>query len=561
MRPTTSRASWPYIAASIAVVLSAATLVACGGGGGGEQIEGTAAAAAETASIAAGQQVTITTTSSLPAPGASGTAGEEPTLDVPIGSTPTDPTGTPVKAASFAATELKPFADASSATGTDLKLIQKTVVDKGHATSMASPSVAANGDRVLVTWNKPTKDDGTAVSSPGGGIAFSSDGGKTFAFADSETLFKEANKGFCCDQRVFYSKKYDLWIWVGLYYPDENGNVVRLAIADGNDGFDKREFWWWDFKPADYAAGPETAANYGRFDLPNVAASDEYAFLAANVYPKTGDVATGSVVLHIALKELKAHGTINYVYYRVERPADATDAGPYTSPGFVQGATSKMYWAYHATDSKLKLWAWADDAEGAVTYDVVHSQYKSGSASDPYSCPRTGGNDWCKGADDRMQTGWVGKSTIGFAWNAHQDKDNGFPYPFVMVVQIDETTLKVAGEPFIWSANQAYEYPALAANANGEAGGAALAGGGTTYPTCAAVVRDVSNKDAVWDARIVEASDNDFSTDQTGNYMGATPSAPDSKTWLGACMTQKGGTGDANVEVDLGAFGRTSDSG
>jgi hypothetical protein len=552
------RAVWANAVAGGVVLLAAVGLTACGGGGSSSSTsDGTDQGTPKTVSFGAGKEVQFKTTATLPA----AAAVRATNMSVPIASTPSDPAGTPVKASSFAATELKPFPDPASATGADLKLILKTAVGKGHATSIASPSIAANGDRVLVTWNKPTKDDGTAVASPGGGMAFSNDGGKTFAFADPETLFTETSKGFCCNQRVYYSNKFDLWIWVAQYWPDHTGSIVRMAVANGNPDFDAHHFVYWEFKPGRFAPSPEEAAKYARYDLPDIAATDDNLFVAVNVYPTTGDVATGSVVERIPLKELKALGGFNGTYYRIPRPADATDAGPYTSPGLARGATSKMYWAYHATDSKLKLWAWADDQESAVTYEIVHSQYKSGPASDPYSCPRTGGNDWCKGTDDRMQTGWVGKDAIGFAWNAHQDEDNGFPYPFVMVVEIDGSTFRLRDEPFIWSANQAYEFPALAANANGEAGGVVLAGGGSTYPTCAAAVRDANSTDAAWDARIVEASDQDFATEHTGDSLGVTGAAPDSKTWLGACMTQRGGTGDANVEIDFASFGRTSDAG
>jgi hypothetical protein len=524
------------------------------------------------ASLGSPRQVRVKTTSSLPVPigAAASRPGPEAEPNESVANTPTDPVGIPVRSSSFPATELKEFADPGSAAPTDLKLTMATLVNKGkgHVGIPPEPSVAANGDRVLVTWNKPIGKDGTGVWSRGGGVAFSSDGGRTFELGDPETQFPEVHDGFCCDQRVLYVPRYDLWLWLLQYWPDARGNVLRLAVARGDGEFDARRFTYWDFKPAAFAPTPETADAWNWFDFPNLDASSEHAFVASNVFTREGGL-TAAVVLRVPLEELKARGRINYRYKRFVRPLDSADPGAYLLPSFARGASTTMYFAQHVTDAKLDVSSWPDDQADATSTELAHSRYRPVYPEHSF-CPRTGvtGTNWCWKADDRMATGWVGKGTIGFAWNARDDANNGFPQPFVMVVEIDEATMKTKGEPFIWSPDRAYQYAALAPNARGEVGGVVLTGGGANYQACAALGRDPAAAGSRWDARIVAVSDSDLAPGEgnageprSGDFLGATVPLAGSNTWLGSCMSQEGGREAEDTQVHVAAFGRVSDTG
>src|SRR5262249_47043680 len=145
---------------------------------------------------------------------------------------------------------------------------------------------------------------------------------------------------------------------------------------------------------------------------------------------------------------------------------------------------------------------------------------------------------------------------IGFAWDAQQDPANGFPFPFIMAVRIDEDTKALVDEPIIWSKDYAFQYPALAPNGQGDIGGVALAGGGERYETCVALVlrRAASGSKAPWKAAVVDASDSDPLARKSGDYLGAVRAAADANGWAGSCMTLHGGGGNGNAEVRLVSF-------
>jgi hypothetical protein len=413
-----------------------------------------------------------------------------------------------------------------------------TVVDRGRALFIAEPDVAAHGERVLVTWND--------------GAAFSSDGGRTFEFVDPARTFPRAHDGFCCDQRVLYVPGADLWVWVLQYWPDETGNVQRVAIARGDAGFDNRDFRIFDLAPGGFAPTPERRPDFHELDYPDIAATRAHLFLSSNVFDEGGDY-TGTVVVRLPIAQLAA-GTRPDVRIVQNRLDAAVFAG---------GDPDTMYFTQHVDSSRLRVWSWPDAAASPTSADVDHTRYAYGSFGG-YSCPRQGaqGGDWCERLtdgksfnDDRGTAGWVAGDTIGFAWNAQRDPANGFPYPYVMVVRLDRSSLKLMDEPFIWSPDHAYEYAAIAGADGGEVGGVLLAGGGSRYQACAVLSGRVPDgSSGGWNVSLVDESDSDPSESTSGDYLGAKPGGPEG-TWVGSCMTVHGGRDDRNVEIRFVSFG------
>jgi hypothetical protein len=540
----------------IAVAVAAGTLVACSD----TTDDGPVAFAVEDATLGSPERVRLSTAEPRPedlAPQGEAPEAEEPNEELPR--TPSDPRGSPFVSTAFPATELKPFS--GNVAGFPLRF--KTTVDQGHTASTAEPHVASNGSRVMIVWNKPSGSDGTEVGFPGGGAAFSSDGGRTFDSVDPETQFPEVHAGFCCDQHVLYSARNDLWIWILQYWDDAAGNVLRVAVARGNAGFDAREFTYWDFAPKDYAPTAAVAPQYGWFDYPNVGSSNEHLFVSANIFPLEGQPTKGvtaTAVLRLPFAQLKKGDGLDYRYYRRVRP-EGPDNGSYLTPVFAEGASATMYFAQHSTETQLSVGKWPDKDDDPTFSLVAHSRHRHfySSPRGPYTCPRTAAGDypsnWCDASDDRLYAGWMAKGVIGFAWGARQDPENGFPYPFVMAVEIDEKTMKRKSEPAIWSPNHAYQYAALAPNARGEIGGVVLAGGGDQYLTCAALVRDPSRPKTPWKAGIIDASDSDLPEERAGDYLGAVRSSARSSTWVGSCMTQAGGTEWQRTKVVFASFG------
>ena len=449
-----------------------------------------------------------------------------------------------VKSSSVASTAAKGLP--ASPTASDGALFAGARLISGLDLSFtAEPSVAANDGRILETWNW--------------GAALSGDDGKTFSFVDPSTAFPESHDGFCCDQLAYYVPKWDLWIWLIQYSPDEDGNILRLAVARSSAAFDEARLNSTTFKLFDLSPTSFGWPKSAWFDFNGISSTDQNLFVATNV----SDTAYEGVVIRIPLSEL-ASGTLNLPDVQYWKTA------PLSTPRLVQGAGDTMYFASHLKTSKLRVWTWADGSDSISRVDVAHSAYKPLRI---YHCPRIGGpatSDWCEGFrrdsyknDDDVLAGWVAKNRIGFAWNAPQDPSHGFRYPFVMAVEIDAQSMKRTAQPIIWSPKYAYQYAAIAPNARGDLGGIALRGGGKAYESCTALIRDSdsSGSPSGWDAYTLDASNADPAEPRFGDYLGIAPAGTGSNTWVAGCMDLRGGgSSRLNLAVNYLAFGRGRDA-
>jgi len=423
-----------------------------------------------------------------------------------------------------------------------LRLLRQTLVDKGHALFIAEPDVATNGNRVMVTWND--------------GAGFSRDSGRHFTFVDpkDERIFPPAHGGFCCDQVALYAPGEDLWIWLLQYWQDGTGNILRLAVGRGDASFDTHNFQVLDLAPSSYGW-----SHSAFFDYPDAALTKQNLFVSVNAFDD--GAYAGTLVLRVPLADLAFPSpTLRNARYLTTRSRTAV---------LTAGASDTMYVLSHAGTAALRLWSWSD---GSAAPDppagilVHHTRYPF-SGFIPFRCRRTGGppaSDWCERLldsgptnDDRPTTAWVANGVIGVAWNAQQAPARGFPYPFVMVVRIDEHTKKVIDEPFIWNRHYAFEFLDAAPNGQGDLGGLVLAGGGSSYEGCAAVGRaSGSRAKSPWEARLADRSNRDPSEAKAGDYLGVSPATVGARTWVGACNTLRGGRGPENVGIRFFAFGR-----
>lgn len=411
---------------------------------------------------------------------------------------------------------------------------------------IAEPTVATNGTRALLTWNF--------------GAAFTSDGGRTYTFVNPATALPATKGGFCCDQVAHYIPGRDLWVWLLQYYEDSTGNVLRLAVAAGEEAFDAARdnaatLYIRDFPPASFGASSATPM----FDFNNISHTREHLFIATNLYDAPTNV---GLVMRIPLEDIASrttdNGNITYV-----------TTGDVATPRLVQGATDAMYFAGHVDKATLRVFRWADDADGPTAFDVRHSQYPN---RRPRNCPRRaapGGADWCEGRrnrpdgveyvnDDAVLTGWLANGTLGFGWNASEARERGFPYPFVMLVEIDEETRARVREDAIWNRDYAYQYPAIVPNFFGELGGIVLAGGGTLAASCVGLVRERLQGNGKWSAAVLRSGT--ANPLRSGDYFGLTPTAPADRTWGAACMVQRGPRGPRDTELSYIVFGPASAS-
>jgi hypothetical protein len=452
-----------------------------------------------------------------------------------------------IRSASLASTAAVPLP--ASPRSNDLTRFELARFTNTFADFTAEPSVAASDGRILETWNW--------------GAALSSDDGRTFTFIDPSdpNNFSQTGGGFCCDQLAYYVPRWDLWVWLMQYSPDKQtgkDSILRLAVARGKSAFDAARanassFWTYDLSPTSFGY-PVSAW----FDFDGIASTSENLFVATNVAASS---AYTGVVIRIPLAELAADNV---------RISDVRffSTAPLAVPRLAQGATSTMFFAAHRNASTLRIWRWADASTQVFRTDVAHDAYGN---RRPYHCRRTPGprtDDWCEGLrdggyknDDSVLAGWLANGRVGFAWDAREDPADGFPFPFVMAVQVDATTMKLVDEPIIWNPRYAYQYPSFAPNARGDLGGIVFRGGGRLRESCTAVVRDpFSTRSASgWQAYTLDTSNADPAQPHAGDYLGVAPSSANANTWVGGCMSLRGGGTASHLAIDYFAFGRANE--
>jgi len=431
---------------------------------------------------------------------------------------PVDREAPPVKRSDVPPTARVPQAKFPTATS--------TLVDTGSADFTAEPDVARNGTRVLATWNW--------------GSALSRDGGRTFLFQDPFRQFQRP-AFFCCDQVVLHDKPHDLWIWVVQWLDGQRHLRERLLTAKGDAGFDAPNgFTGFDLAPSDFGYPSDCGLDY-----PHIATTDGNLFLSVNVYGadarRTAGNYEGTVVARLPLDKLATAPEATYYRHSV---------GPVV---LTRGASKAMYFAAHKTNAELRVWRWPDDADHPDYVDVPHDAFSLERGTD-YECPRAGAaasSDWCRRSNARPEAGWVANGELGFAWNAQQDPARGFPYPYVMVARIDESSMKATDTSPIASSDRAYQYPAIAPDPNGNLGGVILSGGGSQYQSCDVLYRGAG--DSKWIERPIDTSDADQSDAKSGDYLGSGFDTA-TNTWAAGCMTLHGGSGPKFVGIRFVSF-------
>ena len=212
---------------------------------------------------------------------------------------------------------------------------------------------------------------------------------------------------------------------------------------------------WRDLRPVDVNAAWADVW----FDYPDLAESDDHLFVSTNVYD-AADEWVAAVVVRYPTADLAAGGPVT------RRTWTTTTYG---SLRFAHGAGDTMWFAAQTSDTDvLRVFAWPDAETQVSGASVAVGPWSDG----PYSSRGPGGAEWLARMDSRITGGFRatadGRSLLGFAWTAAPRA--GRPHPYVRVVRIDESTLRVHDEPDLWSANGAWAYPATAPNRRGRIG-------------------------------------------------------------------------------------------
>lgn len=435
-----------------------------------------------------------------------------------------------------------------------------STLSAGRSTSTtAEPEVATDGRNALLTWNWLA--------------AVSRDGGRSFEYVNPATNFPSVNGGFCCDQRAFFVERQGIWLWELQYSSDDAGNnTVRLAWADA-DGFAANR---WRF--VDWTAQDLGFPDGVMLDQTKMAMSDDAVFLSINAFVDATGRFTGAVVIRVPLSSLTSGGAVAASCFRPTQSDTGRDLF-----GLIpaRGATDTMYLLGHVNVATLAVYRWRDGQAGPdvryVTDYTDDGEVIKYPQAERYSCLRAQAapeTDWClrpstdgrPGNDARPTTAWLANGRLGVAWNASQEGTTT-PFPFVWVVVLDPSRLDscttgdcVVGYPHILSRTFAIQYAAIAENQDGVLGAVALMGGGDRTLRCTVLTRLDAMRAGGWQFIEAGASNADLPRPKSGDYLGITPDAPGSRSWLGTCMSYQASGADGEMQVHVARFGLQRDA-
>ena len=217
----------------------------------------------------------------------------------------------------------------------------------GQTSTVGEPSVANNGNQILLTGNWFATR--------------SLDGGRTWDNLSPSNYFPRAAGGFCCDQTVIYDPSRDLMFWLLQYIKRGNSNVLRLAVKRGPN-LGNNDWHWWDFQPKQ--VNPAWSGEW--FDYNHAALSNNYLYVGTNVFRTANDRWSRSVVLRLPLDKLAVRRPFDYVHF------ESTSNG---SLRCTQGARETMYMASHNSAQQVRIYCWPEAGSSYTYHDVNVTQW------------------------------------------------------------------------------------------------------------------------------------------------------------------------------------------
>lgn len=391
------------------------------------------------------------------------------------------------------------------------------------------PSVANNGFNIFASYNWYA--------------GLSTNNGQTWAYVDPYTAFPAANGGFCCDQDVFYDASRDLTFWLLQYVKNAQGNVLRLAVAQGRTGLASGNWYYYDFPPVGNCAGA-VAGDW--FDYPHLTRSSNFLYLGSNVFT-AADAFRCTTLMRLPLDQLASASSLSFQYF------SSQSVGSFKA---AEGATDTMYFASQSSTTQTRVYTWPESTTTLTSNDVA----RAASINGPFSCVVTAsGVNPCGREDTRIQAAWLRRGTeLGFMWGSAQGADGlgTFAYPYVRVLTMNASSKAVLSDAAIWNASFAWLVPSAAVNSRDHVGGTIAYAGGAYHPSCGAwLYDDYSSAMLPLESVSVQTGTSSPSGDRWGDYLRTRRSGLNSQQWIGTCYAIEGGT----VTPRVAQFGRARD--
>lgn len=315
--------------------------------------------------------------------------------------------------------------------------------------------------------------------------AYSIDGAR-FQFLEPRTVFNDGSDGGADgDQVITYSPQIDRFLWLVQYRcapvacraPGLKHNRYRLAMASPDAIRANPAGAWLAQGPWDITSALLKQPNRW-FDFPTIQVSGNTT-ASSSLYLTWTVVGGGVSVL----------GRINLAGLKAGSPAIQwlTDTNAQVRP--VQNTRGRAFFVRHVDDSKLRIWTWDEASKLAFHTDVAHSTIPTAD----WSSKTQAGFDWLLARDVYWKPlgATLRKGELWVSWGGgRRYRDGGnliFPQPHIEIARFDALTLALTGERQIGNSYEAYAYPSLATNSQGDVAIGFSFGGGDIKAAAPAV--------------------------------------------------------------------------
>ena len=398
----------------------------------------------------------------------------------------------------------------------------------GLTSTVGEPSVASSsGNHVLMTGNWYA--------------AFSDDGGNSFQFVNPNETFPETDThSFCCDQVAIYSPDHDLLMWFLQYTQDGHSNIVRLAVAQGED-IGNQNWQHYDFSPQGVGGWSDEW-----FDFPDLALNSDHVYISTNSFATQGttnsndDDFARAVALRLPLDRLANYEPVTADFFQTEEAFSLR-------PTHGAGVGTMHFGSHDFADfgGGILVYSWSEDDDSVELLHVDVAPWSN--AARLSECKD--GRQWLTRCDFRMTAAWADGAQAGFAWTAAQDES--FDHPHVRVAIIDTASGDLLAEPHLWNSGFAYAYPYTAPNSDGDIGVSVCFGGGGeegfNVSHAVGVLRETAESHYEWRLATTQNGTNGPEGGRWGDYLAVRPHGADGTSWIASGFTLDGGPLAQNV--------------
>ena len=207
------------------------------------------------------------------------------------------------------------------------------------ASHVCEPSVAINGNQLFVTGNWFA--------------SHSCDGGQTFQYVNPYAAFPSpTGSGFCCDQVVLFSPRFDCFFWLLQYTQNSQGeNIQRVAHASSDDVAAGR----WSYVDISSAS---LGLSGSWLDFPDLGLTDNKLYVTTNAF--SGKSWSGTALVRIDIDKLLAGQVV----------AEKIVTQELFNFRLAQNCDDTIYWATHVSNSRMRVYAWKEANAAPTNFEV-----------------------------------------------------------------------------------------------------------------------------------------------------------------------------------------------